>query len=102
MLVKAAVRIVLVHHEHLTSVPTVNVIGEEHVDVVSINAYRATNVAIGVVHLAFPLLAVSIRTLTHATLRLLNGDVERTHLHMAFLVVSGFLLRLGRLGVYLG
>ena len=102
VLVKAAVGIVLVHYEYLASVPTVNIIGEEHVNVVSVNTHCATNVAVSVVHLAFPLLAVSIGAFTHAALRLLNGDVERTDLHMSLLIVAGFLLCLGGVGVYFG
>ena len=101
MLVKAAVGVVLVNDEHLASVPTVNVIGEEHVNMVAVNTHRTTNVAISVVHLAFPLLAVSISALTHAALRLLDGDVEHPHLHMSLLVVAGFLLRLGRVSVHI-
>ena len=102
MLVKAAVGIVLVHYEYLASVPTVNIIGEEHVNVVSVNTHCTTNVAVSVVHFTFPLLAVGISALTHAALRLLNGDVERTNLHMSLLVVAGFLLCFGGVGVHFG
>ena len=102
VLVKAAVGIVLVHYEYLASVPTVNIIGEEHVNVVAVNTHGTTNVAVSVVHLAFPLLAVSISALTHAALRLLNGNVERTYLHMPLLVVACLLLSLGRLSVHFG
>ena len=102
MLVKAAVGVVLVHNIHLASVPTVNIIGEEHVNVVAVNTHCATNVAVSVVHLAFPLLAVSISALTHAALRLLNGDVKRSNLHMSLLIVAGFLLCLGGVGVHFG
>ena len=102
VLVKAAVGVVLVNDEHLAPVPTVNIIGEEHVNVVAVNTHCTTNVAVSVVHLAFPLLAVSIGALTHAALRLLNGDVERTDLHMSLLIVAGFLLCLGGVGVHFG
>jgi len=68
---------------------------------VSVHALRATEVAVSVVHLAFPLLAVGIRAFAHTALGLLNGDVERAHLHMAFLVVASLFLCLGRLGVHL-
>ena len=102
MLVKAAIGVVLVHHIHLASIPTINVVGEEHVNVVAVNTHGTTNVAVSVVHLAFPLLAVSIGAFTHAALRLLNGDVERTNLHMSLLIVAGFLLCLGGVGVHFG
>ena len=102
MLVKTAIWVVLVHYKHLASVPTINVIREEHVYMVTINTHCTTNVAISVVHLAFPLLAVSVRTLTNTALRLLNGDVERTNLHMPLLIVAGFFLRLCRFGVHFG
>ncbi len=101
VLIKAAVGVVLVNDEHLASVPIVNIIGEEHVNVVAVNTHCATNVAVSVVHLAFPLPAVSISALTHAALRLLNGDVERTNLHMPLLIVAGFLLRLGMVVIHL-
>ena len=102
MFVKTTVRVVLVNDEHLASVPTVNIIGEEHVNVVAVNTHCTTNVAVSVVHLVFPLLAVSISAFTHAALRLLNGDVERTNLHMPLLIVACFLLRLCRFGIHFG
>ena len=102
MFVKRAIRVVLVNDKHLVSVPTVNVIGEEHVYVVAVNTHCTTNVAIGVVHLAFPLLAVSISALTHAALRLLNGDVKRANLHMSLLIIASLLLCFGGGGVHFG
>ena len=102
MLVKTAIWVVLVHYKHIASVPTINVIREEHVYMVTINTHCTTNVAISVVHLAFPLLTVSISAFTHAALRLLNGDVKRTNFHMSLLVVACLLLRLGGFGVHFG
>ena len=102
VLVKRAVGVVLVYDKHFPSVPTVNVVGEEHVDVVAIHALCATEIAIGVVHLAFPLLALGIGATTYAAFGLLDGDVERTHLHMAFLIVASLFLCLGGFGVHLG
>ena len=102
VLVKRTIGVVLVHHIYLAPVPTVNVVGEEHVYVVSVHALRATEVAVGVVHLAFPLLAVSVRAFAHTALRLLNGDVERADLNMAFLVVAGLFLCLCGFGVHIG
>ncbi len=101
MLVKRAVGIVLVHHIHLAPVPTVNIVGEEHVYMVSVHALRAAEVAVGVVHPALPYLAVSIGSSAHAALRLLDSDVKRANLHVAFLIVPSLFLRLGGFGVYL-
>ena len=69
---------------------------------VAVHSLRTTEIAVGVVHLAFPLFAVGICTATYAALGLFNGNVERTNLHMTFLVIAGFFLRLGGLGVYIG
>ena len=102
VLVKCAIGVVLVNDKHFASVPTVNVIGEEHVYVVAIHALRATEIAVCVVHLDFPLLSVSICATAYATLWLFNSDVERTHLHMTFLVVASLFLCFGGLGVHFG
>ena len=69
---------------------------------VSVHTLRTTEVAVGVVHLAFPLLAVGIRAFAHTTLWLLDGDVERADLHMAFLVVASLFLCLCWFGVHIG
>ena len=102
VLVKATIGVVLVHHIHLASIPAVNVVGEEHVYMVSVHTLRTTEVAVGVVHLTFPLLAVGISTFAYTSLWLLNGDVERADLHMTFLVVAGLFLCLGGFGVHIG
>lgn len=69
---------------------------------VAVHALRATDIAVGVVHLTFPLLAVGIGATTNTALRLLNGDVERAYLHMAILVVACFFLRFVGVGIYFG
>ena len=102
MLVKAAVWVVLVNDEHLASVPTVNVVREEHINVITIHAFCTTEVAVSVVHLAFPFLTVGILASTHAAFRVLNGNVECTHLHMTLLIVACLLLSVSRILVGLG
>ena len=69
---------------------------------VAVHALRATEIAVGVVHLAFPLLAVGIGSAPYAALGLFNGNVERPDLHMPFLVIAGFFLGFGGLCVYIG
>ena len=102
MLVKAAVWVVLVNDEHLASVPTVNVVRDKHINVITIHALCTTEVAVGVVHLAFPFLTVGILASTHAAFRVLNGNVECTNLHMTLLIVACLLLSVGRVLVGLG
>ena len=93
MLVKAAVLVHLVHDKHIT---LRGVIGEEHVDVVTIHALRAANVAVGVMHLLLPLLAAGISATTYRAFRILDGHVETINPHMPLFVVAGLLLGLGR------
>ena len=96
MLIKAAILIILVHHEHPASVPPVNIVREEHVYVVSIHALRATNIAVGVLHDRFPLVALCVYSTTNGSFRVLNGDIECTNLHMTFLIIACFCLFLRR------
>ena len=96
MLVKAAVWVVLVNDEHLASVPTVNVVRDKHINVITIHTFCTTEVAVCVVHLAFPFLTVGILASTHAAFRVLNGNVECTHLHMTLLIIACLLLSVGR------
>ena len=95
--VKRAVFVVLVHHIHPASVPSVYVVGQEHVDMVAVHALRTTYVAVGVLHSGLPRIAVCIRATTHAAFRVLDRDVELPDAHMAFLVVPGFFLRFCRI-----
>ena len=100
MLIKAAVLIILVHHEHPASVPPVNIVREEHVYVVSVHALRATDVAVGVLHSCFPLVTVGIHTAAHTAFRLLDSYIEHPDLNMTFLVIPGFFLRFGRIYIH--
>ena len=101
MFIKAAVSITLVHYEHFVSVPTVNIIRQEHVYMVAVHTLCATNVAVGVLHFGFPFLAVNIYTTAYRAFRLFNGYVECANLNVSFLVVACLFLCFGRVGVYL-
>ena len=101
VLVKRAVLVHLVNDiDH--AVPAIQVIGQEHVDMVAVNAFGATDVAVGVVHFLAPRLAAGVNATANTALRLLYGDVKAVDLDMALLVVAGFLLAVGGLGVHLG
>ena len=93
VLVKAAVLVHLVNDKHIT---LRGVFGEEHVDVVAVNALRATDIAVGVLHFLLPLLAVCISATTHGALRVLDGNVISINPHMSFLVVTCRLLCISR------
>jgi len=101
MFIEAAVCITLVHYEHFVSVPTVNIIRQEHVYMVAVHTLCATNVAVGVLHFGLPFLAVSIYATTYRAFRLFNGYVECANLNVSFLVVACLFLCFGRVGVYL-
>ena len=64
---------------------------------VTVHALRATNVAVGVLHGCFPLIAIGIHTAAHTAFRLLDSNIEHPDLYMTFLVISGFFLLVGRI-----
>ena len=68
---------------------------------VSVYTFSTTNVAVGIVHFAFPLLAVCISATTNTTLWLFDGNVESVYFDVSFLVVTSFLLCIGRIGINL-
>ena len=94
--VKRAVLVILVNHKHLATIPPVNIIREEHIYMVAVYTFRATNIAIGVLHGRFPFVALCIYSTTNGSFRVLNGDIECTNLHMTFLIIAGFFLFLRR------
>ena len=96
VLVKAAVLVHLVNDKHIT---LRGVFGEEHVDVVAVNALCAANVAVGVLHFLLPLLAAGISTTTYRAFRVLDGNVVAINLDVSFLVVTCLFLCFGRLGI---
>ena len=100
VLVKRAVLVILVNHEHPASVPAVNVVTEEHVYMVTVHALRATNVAVGVLHGRLPLIAIGIHTAAHTAFGLLDSNIEHPDLYMTFLVISGFFLLVGRIYIH--
>ena len=65
VLVKRAIGIVLVNDIYILAVPLVGGIGEEYVNVVAVHTFRATNVAVGVLHGGLPLIAVGILATAH-------------------------------------
>ncbi len=69
---------------------------------VAVNAFGATDVAVGIVHFLAPRLAAGVNATANTALRLLYGDIKAVDLDMALLVVAGFLLAVGGLGVHLG
>ena len=101
MLIETAVSITLVHYEHFVSVPTVNIIRQEHIYMVAVHTLSATNVAVGVLHFNLPFLAALIYATAHRAFRLFNGYVECANLNVSFLVVACLFLCFGRVGVYL-
>ena len=68
---------------------------------VSVYTFSTTNVAVGVVHFAFPLFAVCISATTNTTLWLFDGNVESVYFDVSFFVVASFLLCIGRIGINL-
>ena len=69
---------------------------KEHINMVAINSFRATNVAVGVVHRLAPGLATVIYTTAHTAFRLLNANVKAVNLDMAFLIVASLFLCISR------
>ena len=100
--VKRAVGVVLVNYKHIFAVPLIHVFCKEHVYMVAVHALRATDIAVGVVHLHAPPLAVGIRTAALASLWVFDGNVKRANLHMAHFVVTCLLLSFGGGGFYFG
>ena len=100
--VKRAVGVVLVNHKHIFAVPLIHVFCKEHVYMVSVHALRATDIAVGVIHLHAPLLAVGIRTAALASLWVFDGNVKRANLHVAHFVVACLFLCFGGVGVHFG
>ena len=100
MLVKlASLGIHLVNDIHF-AVPVVKVgsIVDEHVQMVTVLAVASKDVAISVVHLLLPLLAVNLAT-THGAFRVLNHEVVTAKADMSLLVVAFLLLCIGRLSI---
>ena len=98
VLVKAAVIVHLVNDIN-RAIPAIKVITKEHINMVAINSFRATNVTVGVVHRLAPGLATVIYTTAYTAFRLLNTNVKAVNLDMAFLIVASLFLRISRLGV---
>ena len=69
---------------------------------VAVHALRATDIAVGIVHLHAPLLAIGIRTATLASLWVFDGNVKRANLHVAHFVVACLLLGCAWGGFYFG
>ncbi|CDE57083.1 unknown [Prevotella sp. CAG:873] len=99
--IERAVRVVLVNNNHTLAIPAVYVIRQEHVYMVAVYALGASDVAVGVVHGGFPLLAVCVSTTAHRADRLLYCHVKRANLNMAFLIVPRLFLCLCRIGVHI-
>ena len=93
--IKRAVRVALVDDKHIALFGSVR---EEHVNVVSVHTLRATNIAVVIVHLGFPLRAVCVLTTAHTSFGVLNADVVTINTAVFHLVISGGFLRFGRLG----
>ena len=100
MLIESAVGVVLVYHKHPASIPRVYVGRKEHIELVAVLPLRALDLAIAVVHGVVPILARSlIVAAAHTPGRILDSDIETTHLHMPLLIIAALFLRLGRIGI---
>ena len=97
--VERSVLVVLVDDKNVLPVPIVEIVGQEHIDMVAIHALRSAHVAVGVVHGCLPRFSVGIHAAAHRPFGILNCDVESSDTHMPFLVVAGFFLPVGRVGV---
>ena len=75
---------------------------DEHVDMVTIHANLAQDVAIGVVHGHAPRLALLVLTATCCALRCLYSKVIATEGQMSLLIVTCLLLSLRRVRLSLG
>ena len=98
MLVKAAVRVHLVHNIYVTFS---RVVRKEYVNMVSVHAFRAADITISIIHRLLPLFAVGVCSTTHAALRLLDCYIVAVNLDVPFLVIAGLLLRFSRICVRL-
>ena len=67
---------------------------------VTVHTFRATDIAVIVIHRHAPRLAAGIHTTASASFRVLDGDVVAIQRNVALLVVAGFLLGIGRVGRY--
>ena len=68
---------------------------------ITIHTFSTSNVTVSVVHGNRPLFSISILTGTDGTGGLFYGDIETVYLYMAFLVIPGLFLRLGRVSINL-
>ena len=100
MLVKRSVLILLVYDIN-TSIEGVKVciIIDEEVHLVTILASLFLNVAIGILHLNTPRLAIGINTTAGAALWVLNTEGVASKLQLRLLVVTGLLLCFSWIGV---
>ena len=98
MLIKATVRVVLIHHIHIAALRSIR---QEYIDMVSVNSLSAADIAVGIVHLLLPLLAACIHATAYAALRLLDCHFIAVYLNMTLAIITGCFLSLGRLGIHL-
>ena len=101
MLVKfTSLWIYLVYYYYISiEVVKVSCIIDEHINMVTIHAYLAQNIAISIVHGHAPRLALLVLTATSHALWSLNSEVIATKRQMPLLIVTCLLLRLSRLSL---
>ena len=85
-------------HSAIPSVQ-IGIVIDKEVEMVTVLAFLAQNIAIGVMHLLLPLRAIAVCSSTHTALRVLYSEVIATKLHMSLTVVACLLLSLRWLSI---
>ena len=77
------------------------IVTKEYINVVTVNTFRTSNVAVGIVHFLLPFLTATISATTNTAFRILNRNIISVNVNMSFLIVASFLLCICGVGIHL-